>query len=120
VALADVVLLEAVALGPDGFVAVTGSLTAAAVARHLDVPVWVVAGVGRRLPERMWAAVRSRVEGAPVEPWLQDEEVVPLSLVDQVWGPEGCRPPADAMAGTDCPVAPELVGGGSAPGTYRT
>jgi len=120
VALADVVLLEAVALGPDGFVAVTGSLAAAAVARHLDVPVWLVAGVGRRLPGRMWAAVRGRLEGVPVEPWLQDEEVVPLSLVDQVWGPEGCRPPTDAMAGTDCPVAPELVGGGSAPGTFRT
>jgi hypothetical protein len=119
VALADVVVLEAVALGPDGFVAGTGSLAAAAVARQMEVPVWVVAGVGRRLPERMWAAVRSRLEGSPVEPWLRDEEAVPLRFVDQVWGPDGGRPSAEAMAGTDCPVAPELTGGGSAPGTFR-
>ena len=119
VALADLVLLEAVALGPDGFVAVSGSLAAAAVARHLEVPVWVVAGTGRRLPERMWRAGRGRLEGTPGEPWLQDEEVVPLSLLDRVCGPEGGGAPGEAMVGTDCPVAPELTGGGSAPGTYR-
>jgi hypothetical protein len=119
VGMAEVVLLEAVALGPGGFVAVSGSMAAAAVARHLEVPVWVAAGTGRRLPERMWAAVRGRVEGALEEPWLRDEEVVPLPLVDQVWGPHGRQAPQEATAGTDCPVAPELTGGGSAPGTFR-
>lgn len=116
---ADVVLLEAVAMGPDGFVAVSGSVAAAAVARHVGVPVWVVAGAGRRLPGRMWGAVRARLEGGALEPWLRDEEVVPSALVDQVWGPAGSGPPAEAMAGTDCPIAPELIGGGSAPGTFR-
>ncbi len=119
VELADVVVLEAVALGPDGFVGVTGSLAAAAVARQLEVPVWVTAGVGRRLPGRMWDALRSRLEGSPVEPWLRDEEVVSLSLIDRVVGPDGSRLSSEAMAGTDCPVAPELVAGGSAPGTFR-
>ena len=42
----SLVVLEAAALGPDGFVAVSGSLAAAAVARAADIPVWVVAGVG--------------------------------------------------------------------------
>ncbi|MFP5256279.1 MAG: hypothetical protein ACLGI8_10575 [Acidimicrobiia bacterium] len=119
VADADLVLLEAVAMGPDGFVAVSGSMAAAAVARHLRVPVWAIAGAGRRLPERMWAAVRSRLEGAAVEPWLRDEEVVPLGLVDEVWGPSGARTPEESVVDTDCPVAPELTGGGSAPGTFR-
>ena len=54
-AAADLVLLEASATGPDAFVAVAGSRAAAAVARHAGVPVWVVVGVGRRLPP---AAVR--------------------------------------------------------------
>lgn len=118
VEVADVVVLEAVALGQDGFVGVTGSLAAAAVARQLEVPVWLTAGVGRRLPPLMWEAVRSRLEASTVEPWFRDEEVVALSLVDRVCGPDGSRVPSDAMAGTDCPVAPELVAGGSAPGTF--
>lgn len=119
VAESAVVVVEAVALGPDAFVAVSGSLAAAAVARHLGVPVWAVAGVGRRLPGSMWQALAGRVEADRTEPWLRDEELVPLSLVDEVWGPSGATPPSEAMAGTDCPVAPELIAGGSAPGTFR-
>ena len=46
----DVLLLEAVAVGPTGFVGVSGSLAAATVARHAEVPVWLAAGVGRMLP----------------------------------------------------------------------
>ena len=119
VAGSDVVLLEAVAMGPSAFLGVSGSLAAAAVARHLDVPVWVAAGVGRRLPERMWSALRERVETSLDPPWELDEEVVPLSLVDQVWTPAGACPPDEAAASTDCPIAPELFGRGSAPGTFR-
>lgn len=116
---AALVVVEAVAMGPEGFVAVSGSLAAAAVARQMEVPVWAVAGVGRRLPGSMWEAVRARVEADRTEPWLRDEEVVPLTVADQVWGPLGSAAPADAMAGTDCPVAPELTRGGSAPGTFQ-
>lgn len=119
VSAADVVLLEAVALGPDAFVAVSGSLAAAAVGRHAGVPVWLVAGVGRRLPERMWAALSQRLTGGADEPWELDEEIVPLAVVDQVWGPGGPSAPGAALLGTDCPVAPELFQGGSAPGTFR-
>jgi hypothetical protein len=119
VSAADLVLLEAVALGPPGFVAISGSLAAASVARQAGVAVWAVAGVGRRLPERMWAALSQRLTAGPDEPWELDEEVVPLTLVDQVWGPGGPVEPAAALLGTDCPVAPELFQGGSAPGTFR-
>lgn len=115
---ADVLLLEAVALGPGGFVAVSGSLAAAAVARQADVPVWAVAGVGRLLPLRMWEALAGRHAALTADPWDLDEEVVPLSLIDRVCGPRGLEVPEDALRHTDCPVAPELFGGGSAPGTY--
>ena len=118
VASADVLLLEAVALGPTGFVAVSGSLAAATVARHAGVPVWLVAGVGRLLPARMWDALSGRLAGVPVEPWDLDEEVVPLALVDRVCGPGGLEAPADALRRTDCPVAPELFDAGNAPGTF--
>lgn len=114
----DVVLLEAVALGPAGFVAVSGSLAAASVARQAGVPVWVVAGVGRLLPPRMWDALAGRLGARGVDPWDLDEERVDLALVDEVCGPAGLDEPAEALRRTDCPVAPELFDGGSAPGTY--
>jgi hypothetical protein len=115
----DVLLLEAVAVGPTGFVGVSGSLAAATVARHADVPVWLTAGVGRLLPTRMWEALADRRATRAADPWDLDEEVVPLTLVDMVVGPKGVEAPADAIRRTDCPVAPELFDAGHAPGTYR-
>ena len=106
-------------MGPGGFVAVSGSLAAAAVARHAGVPVWVAAGVGRLLPGRMWDSLEDRRATRAADPWDLDEEIVPLGLVDAVVGPAGPQAPADALRRTDCPVAPELLDPGHAPGTYR-
>ena len=114
----DVLLLEAVALGPEGFVAISGSLAAAAVARHASVPVWLVAGVGRSLPARMWEAMAARQLAAGGDPWDLDEEIVPVELVDRVCGPSGLEDPDVARRRVSCPVAPELFGSGRAPGTY--
>jgi len=107
---ADVVLLEASAVGPDACLAVAGSRAAAATARHAGVPVWLVAGVGRLLPGAMWDPF---LAGAlpPVAPWEADDEVVPLDLIDVVVGPWGKLSVADALRRTDCPVAPELFRG---------
>ena len=76
----DLVLLEADALGPDGLVAMAGSRAAAAVAAHANVPVWVVAGVGRVLPEGLWVALEARLDQVP-EPWARPSELVPSDLV---------------------------------------
>jgi hypothetical protein len=120
VACSDVLLLEAVAMGPTGFVAVSGSLAAAAVARQTDVPVWVVAGVGRMLPGSMWEALAGRHATRLADPWDLDEEIVTLELVDRVCGPAGLEAPAAALRRIDCPVAPELFDPGRAPGTHHT
>lgn len=109
VADADLVLLEAAALAPKGFLGVAGSLAAAAVARHRSIPVWVVAGIGRLLPDRMWEPVRERA--VPGDAWDADDEVVPLELVDRIVGPTGPLAIVDALRRTDCPVAPELFKG---------
>lgn len=106
---ADVVLLEAGAVAPTEFLGVSGSRAAAAVARQAGVPVWLVAGVGRLLPERMWEPLRDRVRTD--EAWDADEEVVPLELVDRIVGPTGVQEVADALRRTDCPVVPELFKG---------
>ena len=104
----NVVLLEASAVGPDGFVAAAGSHAAAAVAASTDAEVWLVAGEGRLLPERLWEALVDRLDQAG-EPWELDEEIVPLGLIDVVVGPRG-RESIEAMARrTDTPVVPELL-----------
>lgn len=103
---ADLVLLEASAIGPTDFLGVAGSRAAAATARHAGVPVWLVGGAGRLLPQRMWDAMASRVDLD--EPWDADDEIAPLELVDRIVGPAGVESVADGLKRTDCPVAPEL------------
>ena len=103
----DVVLLEALAVGPTTALVPAGSRAAASVARQVDVPVWLVVGVGRLMPERMWDALVGRWS-ASVDPFDAPEEELPLDLVDRVAGPDGLVEVAEALRATDCPVAPEL------------
>lgn len=105
---ADVVLLEASAVGLGGFAAATGSRAAAAVARHAGVPVWLAIPRGRLLPGRLWEALVRRLDAAG-EPWDADVEIVPLDLADRVVGATGVEAVADALRRVDCPVAPELT-----------
>jgi hypothetical protein len=108
VAASDLVVFEVSAMGPGGMLAPVGSRAAAAVAHHAGLPVWAVAGVGTVLPGRLWQALASRLDEDD-EPWLASEEIVPLDLVDNVVGPAGVRPTAQAIARPTCPVAPELL-----------
>jgi len=104
---ADLVLVEATAIGPDTALAVAGSRAAAAVARHAGVPVWVVGGAGRLVPRRVWDCLAGRLDDL-ADPWDTDDDLVPLDLTDLVAGPDGPEPVADALRRTDCPIAPEL------------
>jgi translation initiation factor 2B subunit (eIF-2B alpha/beta/delta family) len=109
---ADLVLIEAGALGPTGLVAASGSAAAAAVARQFGIPVWAVAGVGRLLPEQLWEALVVRLDERG-EPWHQDDEIVPLEWVDTVAGPDGPEDVSTALERPTCPPAPELARGSS-------
>lgn len=104
----NLVVLEASAMGATGFYAVPGSLAAAAVARTFDIPVWVVAGVGRVLPAPLWNAMIAHLPD--VDAWGAADEHVPIELVDAVVRPRGVVDVADALAAPDCPPAPELQG----------
>jgi hypothetical protein len=115
---ADLVVVEALALGPSGAIAVAGSRAAAAVARHAGAEVWLVVGEGRVLPAPMWNALLRRLEDLG-EPWDREDELLPIDLVDVAIGPWGRLPPADAVMRSDCPVTPELFKGVFAPGTQR-
>lgn len=109
VAASDLVVLDASALGPDGFVAVTGSRAAASVAWTAEIPVWVVAGVGRVLPARLWESMTGAL-AADDEPWEAAWEVVPLALATMVVGPDGPAPATGAPDPATFAVAPELTG----------
>ena len=103
----SVVLLEASAMGETGVLAVPGSLAAAAVARTFDIPVWVVAGEGRVLPPRLWAALLAHLPD--VVAWGAADEHVPIELVDLVVRPGGACDVDVALREHDCPPAPELA-----------
>ncbi len=106
---ADLVLLEASAVGPTELLAVAGSLAAASVARVSGKQVWAVAGAGRLLPRSMYEPVRDSAIGD--EPWDADDEVVPLDLVDAIVGPSGAQSVSVALQRTDCPVVTGLFKG---------
>jgi len=85
-----VVAVEAGAVGPDAALVAPGTGEAVADARARDVPVWLVVGLGRRLPGPLFdAAVRL----AP------DMEVLPVAAADRAIEPR--RSP--------CPAPPELL-----------
>jgi hypothetical protein len=104
----EVLLLEALATGPDAVLAPAGSYAAAAVARHAGVPVWLVAGACRALPAQLWDVLTARL---PTGDAALDAaaELVPLDLVDVVVGPRGRSTGTDLARRADAPAAPELL-----------
>ena len=77
---ADLVLVEALATGPDEVLVATSSRAAAAAVAYCgEVPVWLVAGRGRRLPSQLFTAMIERVADVRV-PWEAAAEPMPLAL----------------------------------------
>ena len=104
----QLVLVDALAVGPTSVLAPAGSAAAAGVAHAHGVPVWVVAGVGRLMPATMFDAMVDRWSQG-VDPLVAAEEVVPLAWADRIAGVGGVLEVGAALAHTDCPVAPELL-----------
>ncbi|MCB1038610.1 MAG: hypothetical protein R2701_12145 [Acidimicrobiales bacterium] len=108
VAEADLVVLDARAIGPTVALAGAGSWAVAAVAHQAGVPVWLVAGRGRSLPPSLWASLEARLGGAATPSWNRGIDLVPLDLIGHVVGPSGLLPAGRALATVDVPDAPEL------------
>ena len=105
---ADLVIVEAVATGPDGALCALGSHAAAAVGYCSEIPVWLVAGRGRRLPEQMWATILARLDDSE-EGWERPFERVPLAMISGIVGPDGLSDVTAAALNPECPMAPELL-----------
>lgn len=108
---AAAVLVEALAMDADNIVVPSGSSTIAAAAAAWETPVWLVAGVGRRLPPEFIAAMLEKRSAlaADLDDWSIDVEVIPSRLVTHVVGPHGIMPMGPPAARAECPFAAELL-----------
>jgi hypothetical protein len=107
-ATAGLVVVDALAVGPEALVAAPGSWAAAAVARSAGVPVWAVAGAGRIVPAGLWPALTGRLAGGATAPWAIGHDLVPLDLIDRLVGPKGPEPVADGLRRGTTPDVAEL------------
>jgi hypothetical protein len=105
---ADLVLIEGIAACPRRVLAPVGSHVLAAVAAHLDTPVWCALGMGRRLPSEYVDAIAERVL-AGCESFDADVDDLPISLVSHVATTEGVSSDVKAALHPECAYAPELL-----------
>jgi hypothetical protein len=114
-ALTDIarLLVPASAIGPDRTLvpAGTGPLLeeVGATARE----VWLVGGIGRVLPGRLFDAAVAAVDAVATDAYGELDDLPPercaLARFDRVAGPRGVESPPEAAARTDCPIVPELL-----------
>lgn len=108
---AHLVLVEALAVDSDRAVVPAGSSTIAASASAWGTPVWLVAGVGRRLPSGYIDAMVDRLDALAVDidAWELGVEVLPTSMFTDVVGPHGKVPMGPPAIVAECPLAHELL-----------
>lgn len=105
---ADIVILEALACGPAEALCAGGSHGVASIAYCTSSPAWLVAGLGTRLPEVMWSAMKERASCGR-EAWEISIDVVPADLFATVIGPNGSRPASPDSFAAECAPMPELL-----------
>jgi hypothetical protein len=105
---ADLVLIEAMAACRDRVLAPVGSHVVAAVARSVATPVWLAAGIGRRLPVEYVDAISEAVVTESAV-WDLDLDDVPVSLITHVGSRDGVSDDVAAALASDTPFAPELL-----------
>jgi hypothetical protein len=104
-------LVLASAIGPERCLVPAGTGDALDTLGSAVSEVWVIGGVGRILPARIYDIVR-RETLATADTWDDDGpalEELSLARVDCIAGPRGVQRAMDAAARSDCPVVPELL-----------
>jgi len=94
------VVVEARAAGPDGYVLNLDAAELARAARAAGLELWVVAGVGRVLPGPLFSACASSAAGG---------QLLAASEAARIVGPDGPTDPLSALGRADCPAPAELL-----------
>ena len=105
---ADLVIIEALAASSSEVIAARGSRAAASVAYCSEVPVWVVSGIGRCLPDAGFLSLVERL-GDVREPWMMEADTMPLALFSHVVTANGVAAIDEASLTAECPLAHELL-----------
>jgi hypothetical protein len=100
-------LVEAWAASPSGAVVPEGAGDALDTLATTGTVAWLVAGVGRVLPERLFTALRSELERTEHDDLAA--EIVETGRFACVAGPAGLDAPNALLRRVDCPIAPELL-----------
>ena len=103
---ASVVVIEALACGPGQALAVGGSLAVVETARALGTPVWLVTGVGTRLPDALWRGMTSALA---LDDWRAGLDVVEVRRFERIIGPHGSTDDTSASLEAECPASTELL-----------
>jgi hypothetical protein len=98
-------LIEVAGGGPEQLLVAEGTADAVATLSRPGLVVWLVAGVGRILPARLFDAML-RALGDPEDHGL---ELLDVQAADRIAGPSGLVRPEHLARRVDCPVAPELL-----------
>lgn len=107
------VLVEAAAIGSSSALVPNGSQLAARALAENRAEVWLVAGLGRALPDRLYEAMLSRLDATPdLDETAHGVELLELDRIDAVVGPSGLEGAGAAARRADCPIAPELLRAG--------
>ena len=108
----DLVLVEPTAVSTSEALGPMGSRALASAAYCAEVPVWLVAGVGRRLPQQTWSFLAERVAERGIS-WFNDHETFPVGLATHVVDAGGVTEltadTAPSLLAAECPVAHELL-----------
>ncbi len=99
------VIVEVEAASPTHALLRDGTSDLLAEIRRPTTLVWLVAGVGRVLPARLFDAMARRID-PPEEHGL---ELVDVQVADRIAGPTGLDRPEKLLRRVDAPVAPELL-----------
>jgi hypothetical protein len=105
---ADVVVIEALACGPGEALCVGGSHGVASIAYCASRPAWLVAGIGTRLPDLMWSAMKERALCGR-ESWEVGTDVVPVEFFATVIGPKGISSASPSAFAAECAAMSELL-----------
>ncbi len=99
------ILVEVAGASPTQVLVADGTSAALADLARPALVVWLVAGVGRVLPARLFDAMTAKL-GEPEDHGL---ELVDVQIADRIAGPTGLVRPEHLLRRVDAPVAPELL-----------